>query len=154
MDVQTKIPDNPSNNNNNISLCQPHGGMRWKVRGLPKSVGFIIWGTRMSVPNMMPIHPEDVEIHWTRENSDLLVAIKYEVIKVIPIYPQETSNICRTLKSVQQLARCFNLKYKNSVKGQGSAKSVGFIMWEPWTMSVQDFMSTHSLVVQIFQSGQ
>ena len=41
---------------------QPQGGAAEKVRGSPKSVGFIHWGALMSLQSLMAIHPIVVEI--------------------------------------------------------------------------------------------
>lgn len=38
------------------------GGAKFKVRGPPKSVGFILWGQKMSVQTVMAIHPVVVKI--------------------------------------------------------------------------------------------
>ncbi len=50
---------NKSNNCCDISLkkhkCDPHGDTRRKVRGSPKSLGFIFWATWISGSNFIPI---------------------------------------------------------------------------------------------------
>ncbi len=53
---------------------QPHGGATGKVRGSQTSVGFILWGTWVSVQNFISIHPIIVEIFqpgpkWCTEPS-------------------------------------------------------------------------------------
>lgn len=40
-----------------IKKCLPAGEASGKVRGSTKSLGFVLWGTRMSVPNFKEIHP-------------------------------------------------------------------------------------------------
>ncbi len=56
------IPQNTSRPFTKKQKCQPHGGARGNIRGSPKSVEFILWGTWTSVQNFMAIHPIVVEI--------------------------------------------------------------------------------------------
>ncbi len=41
---------------------KPAGDARWKVKGSPKLLQFILWGPWMSEPNFIAIHPVVVEI--------------------------------------------------------------------------------------------
>lgn len=50
--ICTKLNSNRCNCFTENHKCQPHGGTRGKVRGRPKSAGFILKGPWMSVQNV------------------------------------------------------------------------------------------------------
>lgn len=42
------------------------GGARWKFRGSPNLLGFILWRSWMSIPNFKANHPIAFEKFWTK----------------------------------------------------------------------------------------
>ncbi len=90
-----QISTNPSNCCRDISLhnqkCQPHGGTR-EVRGSSKSLGFILWGPWISVPNLMAIHPTIVKTFqsgpkwWTGQPTS--IALHRTTLWLVPFFPR------------------------------------------------------------------
>lgn len=62
VNVGAKFQDNSSNICQDTSLQIRNRG---KVRGAPKSWGFILWEAWTSVQNLIAIHPIAVEIFWS-----------------------------------------------------------------------------------------
>lgn len=115
------------------------------VRGSPKSLGFIIWESWMSVPNFVPIHWVDVAI-FPRicEMFDLVV------------------NVCTKFHCKSSVNSCQDISINTANCGpqsctirkvRSSQKSLEFVLHEwPW-MSVTNFLWIHPQIVEISQSG-
>lgn len=69
MNVCTKCCANPSCRCWDKWNLWAAGGATWKVRGFPKSQGFVPCGPRMSAQNIMSVHPWVVEIFQSRPSS-------------------------------------------------------------------------------------
>lgn len=81
-----------------------HTGTRGEVRGLPKSLGFMIWGPGRFIQNVAPIQPVEAEInHWISEHFDLFMVLigtkkVRRAVTVIMLYPLGIMKICTTFQ--------------------------------------------------------
>lgn len=91
--ISKVITMHPVGNMNAVTKSNGISSNRWKNKGSPKSVWFILWGPWMSLQSFVSIRPVVVNIfYWISEKIDLLVVLDKKNKKTLNSFGTSSRN--------------------------------------------------------------